>query len=103
MFVSKNSFYWEHADDRISLRIVYQSDDKSVIGFNAMGTRLRHALCDKWIREKRKIDDVMADLHLLNFDAEFSKKYYNEMIKAYNSETGKSVKRKGSMKLFSFH
>ena len=99
----QKSFYWEHANCRISLRVVYQSEDKSVIGFNAMGMRLRHALCDKWIKEKRNIDDVMAQLHLLNFDAEFSIQYQNEIMKAYNAETGKNLKRKRSLKLFSLY
>lgn len=69
----ESSFYWEHPDGRICFRAVYNKADETIIGFNALGMRLNHNLCDRWLQEKRKIDDMMANLHQLNFDPEFLK------------------------------
>ncbi len=76
------------------MRIVYSKDDESVIGFNALGMRLRHEVCDKWLQEKKKIDEVIANLHQLNFDPEFFKKHEREIMMTYNQQTGKNISRK---------
>ncbi len=90
----ETSFYWEHEKGRICFRAVYNKDDETIIGFNALGFRLRHAVCDQWLQEKRKIDDVMANLHQLNFDPEFFDKYEREILSSYNEQTGKNIKSK---------
>ncbi len=95
---NENSFYWEHKDGRISFRVAYNAETGVVIGFNALGMRLRHAVCDKWIKEGRRVDEVMGNLQLVNFDAEFSRRYHNEMLKAYNATTGMDLKNKGEVK-----
>jgi hypothetical protein len=61
---------------------------------NALGMRLDHNLCDKWLQEKRKIDDVMASLYQLNFDPEFSDKHEKAILSLYNEQTGKNIKSK---------
>jgi NAD(P)H-nitrite reductase large subunit len=96
---NETSFYWEHKKGRICFRAVYRKDDEAIIGFNALGMRLRHAVCDQWLQEKRKIDDVMANLHQLNFDSEFFDKHEKEILSAYNKQTGKHIKSK-KKKLF---
>ncbi len=88
----ESSFYWEHDKGRICFRAVYKKEDETIIGFNALGMRLRHAVCDKWLQEKRSIDEVMANLHQLNFDAEFFDKHERAILSAYNIQTGKNVK-----------
>ncbi len=97
----ETSFYWEHEKGRICFRAVYNKDDETIIGFNALGFRLRHAVCDQWLQEKRKIDDVMANLHQLNFDPEFFDKYEREILSSYNEQTGKNIKSKNK-KSFAF-
>jgi NAD(P)H-nitrite reductase large subunit len=91
---NESSFYWEHRNGRICFRAVYNKDDETIIGFNAFGFRLRHAVCDQWLQEKRKIDHVMANLHQLNFDPEFFDKHEKEIFSAYNKQTGKNIKSK---------
>ncbi|MFN2438704.1 MAG: NAD(P)/FAD-dependent oxidoreductase [Chitinophagaceae bacterium] len=82
----ETSFYWEHNDGRICFRAVFKKDDETIVGFNALGMRLRHAVCDQWLQEKRKMDDVMANLHQLNFDPEFLDKHEREILSAYNKQ-----------------
>jgi NAD(P)H-nitrite reductase large subunit len=98
---TETSFYWEHESGKICLRAVYNKDDKTIIGINSLGIRLRHAVCDKWLQEKRKIDDVMANLKQLNFDPEFFTRYEKDILSVYNKKLGKNIKL-NTKKMFSF-
>ncbi len=75
------SIYWEENKPERSLRIVYDKITQEVKGFNAMGLRLRHELCETWIKSSKKIDFVIDHLEELNFDPEFYEKY-KEQVKA---------------------
>ena len=99
---NESSFYWEHNNGRICLRIVYNKEDETIIGFNALGMRLRHIVCDQWIREKRKIDDIMTHLEQMNFDPEFFEKHEKNIISSYNQKYQKNIglKRKKLFSLF---
>ncbi len=66
-----NTIYWEHPGGRKSLRIAYDNNSTAVKGFLAMGIRLRHELCDKWIREETPLEQVIKNLDKANFDPEF--------------------------------
>jgi NAD(P)H-nitrite reductase large subunit len=97
----ESSFFWEDESGKILFRAVYKKSDESIVGFNALGMRIDHNLCDKWLQEKKPIDEVIASLSNLNFDPEFFKKHEEKIIAAYNRQTGKSVKSKRK-KLLSF-
>jgi NAD(P)H-nitrite reductase large subunit len=97
----ESSFYWEHPNGKISFRAVYNKKDESIVGFNALGMRLNHNLCDRWIQEKRKIDDVMANLYQLNFDPEFFDKHEKAIIASYNQQTDNNIQAKRK-KTFAF-
>jgi len=90
----ENSFYWEHPDGKVCFRVVYGKEDETVIGFNSLGMRLDHNLCDRWLQEKKPIDDVMAHLYQLNFDPEFFDKHENSIMSSYNQQTAKNIKSK---------
>ncbi len=99
----ETSFYWEHDTGRICFRAVYHKEDKTIIGFNVLGMRLRHEVCDKWLQEKRRIDDVMANLYELNFDPEFFDKHERDILSSYNQHTGKNINRKKKKTLALFN
>lgn len=63
---NEDSFYWQHKSGKIAFRAVYKKDARMIVGFNALGMRLRHALCDAWLQEGRTIDYVMENLDDLN-------------------------------------
>ena len=63
--------YWEREDGRASLRLVHQGG--AFVGVNVMGMRLRHRVCEAWIREARSIDHVLAHLQDAAFDAELQR------------------------------
>ncbi len=80
-------FYWQHPTQNKSVRISFDKNTKAVLGFNYLGLRARHQVCDEWIKSKTKIDDVVNNLSMANFDPEFSRKHESEIREAFaNSE-----------------
>lgn len=94
------TLYWENLDGQKSIRINYERSSHKVIGFNLMGVRYRHEVCEKWIREGAHIETVLVNLGLANFDPEFSKQHESDLIEVYNQQSGKnlSIKQKRGLK-----
>ena len=88
------TIYWEHADGKKGIRITYDKNEGTVLGFNLMGVRYRHEVCEKWIKDKTPIETVLRDLGLANFDPEFYKEYEHEVVQIFNKQTGKSLQLK---------
>jgi len=88
------TLYWEHADHEKAIRINYDKATQAVLGFNLMGVRYRHEVCEKWIRDKMQIEEVLQHLGMANFDPEFYKEYESDIIDLYNKQTGSNLKLK---------
>jgi hypothetical protein len=88
------SLYWEHEDGRKGIRILYDKTGGHVVGFNLMGIRYRHELCDKWLAEGAHVEKVLQNLGAANFDPEFYKQYEQQLVNLYNQQTGKQLKLK---------
>ena len=88
------SLYWEHPDGRKSIRIVYDKETMQTLGFNLMGIRYRHEVCEKWVKEKTPLETVLQNLGLANFDPEFYSEYEADVLKLYQQQTGKVLKLK---------
>lgn len=69
------SIFWSEESPERALRIVYEKSTSKVRGFNALGLRLRHELCDEWIGSGKPMDYVLTHLEDLNFDPEFYQKF----------------------------
>jgi len=69
--------YWEHADGFHAVRIVHL--DARVIGFNFMGMRARHRVCEQWIRDGGELEYVLSHLEECHFDPEFFNRHENEI------------------------
>ncbi len=69
------SLYWEHPKGKKSIRINYDTATQAVKGFNLMGIRYRHEVCEKWIAEQTPIQTVLKNLSTANFDPEFFEQY----------------------------
>lgn len=83
--------YWEHPDGDKAIRINYEEGGGPVRGFNLMGVRYRHEVCEKWIAEETPIEEVLPRLGLANFDPEFYKEYEHEVVALYNRQTGRKL------------
>jgi NAD(P)H-nitrite reductase large subunit len=68
---------WQDKQASRLFRIVHI--DNIVVGFNAMGMRWRHRVCEKWLAEKWTVDRVLADLADAGFDPEFFKRFEGEI------------------------
>lgn len=100
------SFYWEHQNGKIALRINYRRDSGAVTGMNALGIRQRQEVWQDWITKGRSIRHVLAHLPQANFDPEFYRQYEAGIVNKYNAENpGEEVvtvkARKGLFGLFS--
>lgn len=82
----EETFYWEHPEGKKCFRVVYSAQDRSVTGFNVFGIRLRHPVCEKWIREKRPVEYVIENLAEANFDPEFYTRHEKEIREKYLRE-----------------
>jgi NADPH-dependent 2,4-dienoyl-CoA reductase/sulfur reductase-like enzyme len=95
----EDTLFWESPDNRKSIRINFKRDSQVVTGFNLMGVRYRHKVCDRWLHEGRTLDYVVENLCAANFDPEFFATYEHEIVKLYTAKTGKKVrpKRRGNL------
>ncbi|MEQ9424424.1 MAG: FAD-dependent oxidoreductase [Cyclobacteriaceae bacterium] len=94
----EESFYWEHEEGKIGFRVVFDAKDRSVLGFNALGMRLRHEVCDDWLSKKNKVDYVIEHLEEANFDPEFFSHHEGAIQGAFNKqfpEMEVAVRKKG--------
>ena len=85
------SVYWEAEDGKRSIRVVYDKTTSDVIGFNLMGIRFRHEVCEKWILDGTHIEEVMANLSLAHFDPEFYVSDLSNVVRTYELQTGNSI------------
>jgi len=81
-----STLYWEHADGDKSVRINYDTASGSVLGFNLMGIRYRHEVCDRWLREGAHIETVLGQLPAAHFDPEFYTTYEKEVSATYHKQ-----------------
>jgi len=88
------AIYWEHPDGRQSIRLVYDREQGHILGFNLMGVRYRHEVCERWLAQKTHIEEVLQNLGLANFDPEFYRQHEQDVIDQYNAQSGRSLKLK---------
>ena len=81
----QDTIFWDGKDGRRCLRIVFDGNSKAVLGFNAFGIRLRHEVCDAWIRNGTPVSEVASSLSKANFDPEFYKKFEKEVFHTVQS------------------
>ncbi len=82
----EETFYWEHNGGKKCFRVVYDSAGGAVTGFNVFGIRLRHRVCEKWIKEKKTVEYVLENLHEANFDPEFYTRHEKEILEKFSNE-----------------
>ncbi len=78
-----DTFYWEHQSGRQALRFVYDKNDRSVFGINAFGMRLRHEVCEQWIKNRVPVDKAIKNLKKARFDPEYYHHHEQEINHAF--------------------
>jgi NAD(P)H-nitrite reductase large subunit len=77
-------FYWEHSSGKKAMHFVWNNHSEEFLGINSFGIRLRHECFDAWLRAKKSIQFVMANLALANFDPEFFQRHEVAIINAFH-------------------
>lgn len=88
---TQDAIYWEHKDGKKSIRIVFDKISMCVVGFNLMGVRYRHEVCEQWLKRPTHIEECLQNLALANFDPEFYRTYEKAVIEQYNQKMGKQL------------
>lgn len=88
---NQDSIYWEHADGKKSIRINYDKTSMIVTGFNLMGVRYRHEICEQWLARPTHIEEALQNLSIANFDPEFYDSYEQKVVNIYNEKMGRNV------------
>lgn len=91
MPIAQEAIYWEHPDGKKSIRIVFDKISMCVVGFNLMGVRYRHEVCEQWLMRPTHVEEVLQNLATANFDPEFFKEYEQEVVDIYNQKTGRNL------------
>ena len=82
-----SSFYWEQPAARAALRVYFRTAaPHAVVGINALGLRLRHAVCQQWVSEQAPVGTVLAHLGAANFDPEFSAQHEKAIVADFNRQ-----------------
>lgn len=97
----ESSFYWEHPGGRHCVRIVYKTNTQELVGMNFFGIRMRHKVCERWIRERRGLEYALTHLPEANFDPEFFRQFEPQILAYYNRQSGKTLGIHGKRGLFS--
>ena len=80
---NEEHFYWEHQSGKKAIRISFDKKDRTFLGINTFGIRLRHEFFDKVLTSKETVDYVMKHLAKANFDPEFFTSYEKEIQKHF--------------------
>lgn len=76
--------YWEADGHLQAIRVVHKQG--RVTGFNLMGMRYRHRVCEAWIREERSPQYVLEHLAKAHFDPEFFNRYEPEIVRSLKEQ-----------------
>lgn len=68
---TRESLVWMDESGTRLIRANLDRESRCVVGFNAIGVRLRHEVCEGWIRGGAPVDEVLPQLHLADFDPEW--------------------------------
>jgi NADPH-dependent 2,4-dienoyl-CoA reductase/sulfur reductase-like enzyme len=70
---------------RRMIRINWAAENERVLGFNLLGVRYRHKVCEEWIRQGATVGEVLAQLGAANFDPEFFPQFEADVVARYNA------------------
>lgn len=82
---NEQHFHWKHKTEDKAITISFNSETNEFLGINTFGIRMRQEIFDLWLNENRKIDHVLANLKLANFDPEFYESHEKEIFKSFKN------------------
>ncbi|MEO1366760.1 MAG: NAD(P)/FAD-dependent oxidoreductase, partial [Acidobacteriota bacterium] len=92
----EGTLVWQDATGKKLIRLNYLDEgERPVIGYQVMGIRYRHDVCQEWLDERRPLRSVLENLGVLNFDPEFYRQHEADLVEVYNQQfPGEALKLK---------
>jgi NADH dehydrogenase FAD-containing subunit len=89
----ETNLFWRHPKENRSIRLLWErrGGDTRITGFNLMGVRYRHAVCERWIREEQPVEYVIKNLPEANFDPEFFTRHEKDVQKSFKQKFGARI------------
>jgi NAD(P)H-nitrite reductase large subunit len=85
---NEDHFYWEHESGKKSIRIAFDKRDRTFLGINSFGIRMRHEFFDTVLTKKETADYVISNLVSANFDPELFTSYHRAIQQQFMSQFG---------------
>jgi len=82
---NEQHFYWKHESGLKAITISYHTETREFLGINTFGIRMRQEVFDLWLDEHKKIDYVLANLKVANFDPEFYETHEKEIFRSFKN------------------
>lgn len=82
----EEQFYWEHKSGKKAIRISFDKNDRTFLGINTFGIRMRHEFFDTVLTKKEKVDYVIHHLAEASFDPELYTSHNKEIQKQFISQ-----------------
>lgn len=79
-------FYWEHTSGKKAIRIAFDKRDRTFLGINTFGIRMRHEFFDAVLTKNETVDYVIANLKAANFDPELYTSYNQAIQQQFVSQ-----------------
>jgi NAD(P)H-nitrite reductase large subunit len=83
---NEEQFYWEHKSGKKAIRVSFDKKERTFLGINTFGIRMRHEFFDTVLTNKETVDYVITNLKKANFDPEFYTSYDAEIQKQFSSQ-----------------
>lgn len=83
---NEERFVWQHPNEDLLLHFAFDKNSKTFLGVNTYGIRLRHEVCDHWLRKNSSIHEVLENFSSANFDPEFYKTFEAEIVQEFNQK-----------------
>lgn len=101
----EGTLFWKDSTGKKLIRLNYLDEgDRPVIGYQVMGIRYRHEVCQEWLEAKKSLRFVLENLGVANFDPEFYRQHEADLVAAYNQkfpgEPLKLKRKRGLANLF---
>jgi NADPH-dependent 2,4-dienoyl-CoA reductase/sulfur reductase-like enzyme len=77
----EKNLYWEHPSGKHAVRIVYTED--GVVGLNTMGLRWRHEVCERWLRDRLPLREVVERIDEPYFEPELFRRHEPAIRRAF--------------------
>ena len=82
----EETLVWQHPTQNKLIRLNYHGLTGKILGFNLLGIRYRHEVCERWIKEEQPISFVIKHLREANFDPEFFRRHEKEIIREFSRQ-----------------